>query len=126
MDEHMKEGLRLHLHTTLDGLDEAGISVEEAVKDGIVDVNDVTALNQVNGKRVGVSSCKPKLYDRKAACPSCRGTELWSAGGNHISYYYRCKKCDPHKSGRTFKVPRPPPKYIFFRYIGSQMKAVRD
>ena len=24
---------------------------------------------------------------------------------------YRCKKCDPTKSGPTFKAPKPPPSY---------------
>ena len=43
---------------------------------------------------------KPELYNvRTVKCPTCGGTELSSAGGGS-HYYYRCKKCDPEKSGK--------------------------
>ena len=47
-----------------------------------------------------------------ATCPCCGGTDLFQAGGDNkkVWYYYRCKRCDPTKSGRPFKAPRPPPK----------------
>jgi tRNA(Ile2) C34 agmatinyltransferase TiaS len=55
---------------------------------------------------------RPEQYGvRSAACPRCGGTKLSSHGGNSQDYYYRCKKCDPTKSGPTFKAPKPPPSY---------------
>ena len=56
-------------------------------------------------------TCKKADGVRIAACPSCGGTELTHHGGNKSNYYYRCKKCDPNKSGKTFKAPRPPASY---------------
>ena len=53
MDEDMHEGLRFHTHQTLEGLEEAGLSVEEAVTAGIVDVDDAAALNGIKRKREG-------------------------------------------------------------------------
>ena len=58
------------------------------------------------------AASRHELYGvRIAACPSCGGTELTHHGGNKSNYYYRCKKCDPNKSGKTFKAPRPPASY---------------
>ena len=47
MDEDEKEAVRYHCHLTLDGLGEAGLSIE----DGAVDADDVALLNHVKRKR---------------------------------------------------------------------------
>ena len=86
---------------------------------------DSTAMEQMRTARALGAAPTPKdcdaLGDKKtckkadgvriAACPSCGGTELTHHGGNKSNYYYRCKKCDPNKSGKTFKAPRPPASY---------------
>ena len=51
MDEDEKEAVRYHCHLTLDGLGEAGLSIEEDVEDGAVDADDVALLNHVKRKR---------------------------------------------------------------------------
>ena len=53
MDEDEKEAVRFHCQVTLNGLDEVGLSIEEAAEDGVVDADDVALLNHVKRKREG-------------------------------------------------------------------------